>query len=90
MRYVRSYPTDLAVLRDLLPGIQTPVLIIAGQRDDVVPAANAEFLHDRLPKSKLTFVDAIHFTWEDAADEYADLVVNWFREGLCFRLRLKK
>ena len=81
MRYVRSYPTDLAVLRDLLPGIQTPVLIIAGQRDDVVPAANAEFLHDRLPKSKLTFVDAIHFTWEDAADEYADLVVDWFREG---------
>jgi pimeloyl-ACP methyl ester carboxylesterase len=41
MRYVRSYPTDLALLRDLLPRIQTPVLIIAGQRDDVVPAANA-------------------------------------------------
>jgi pimeloyl-ACP methyl ester carboxylesterase len=81
MNYVRSYPTDLAVLRDLLPGIQTPVLIIAGQRDDVVPAANAEFLRDRLPKSKLAFVNAIHFTWEDAADEYATLVTDWFGGG---------
>ena len=30
MRYVRTYPTELPVLRDLLPEIQTPVQIIAG------------------------------------------------------------
>jgi hypothetical protein len=27
MRYVRTYPTELPVLRDLLPQIQTPVRI---------------------------------------------------------------
>jgi pimeloyl-ACP methyl ester carboxylesterase len=74
MRYVRAYPTDLRVLRDLLPQIQTPVQIIAGERDPVVPPVNAEFLHQRLPKSKLDIIDAGHFTWEDAADEYAALV----------------
>jgi pimeloyl-ACP methyl ester carboxylesterase len=81
MRYVRAYPTDLPVLRDLLPGIQTPVQIIAGERDPVVPPANAEFLHERLPHSKLDIIDAGHFTWEDAADEYAALVTSWWGGG---------
>src|SRR4030095_3463958 len=63
MRYVRAYPTELPILRDLLPGIQTPVLIVAGERDTVVPVANAEFLNDRLPNSKLALINASHFTW---------------------------
>jgi pimeloyl-ACP methyl ester carboxylesterase len=81
MRYVRSYPTDLAALRLLLPQIKTPVQIIGGGRDLVVPPANAEFLHERLPNSKLNFVDAGHFTWEDAADEYAALATKWWEGG---------
>src|SRR5262245_28881719 len=52
MRYVRTYPEQLPVLRDLLPTIQTPVLILAGRRDPIVPPVNAEYLHERLPKSK--------------------------------------
>jgi pimeloyl-ACP methyl ester carboxylesterase len=81
MRYVRAYPTDLPVLRDLLPEIQTPVQIINGARDPVVPLVNAEYLHERLPKSKLDLLDAGHFTWEDAADEYAALVTSWWAGG---------
>jgi pimeloyl-ACP methyl ester carboxylesterase len=81
MRYVRSYPTELAVLRDLLPQVQTPVQIIAGARDPAVPPVNAEYLHERLPRSRLDIVDAGHFTWEDAADEYADLVTSWWSGG---------
>ena len=81
MRYVRSYPTDLPILRDLLPRIQTPVQIIAGARDPAVPPVNAEFLHERLPRSRLDVVDAGHYLWEDAADEYAALVTNWWNGG---------
>jgi pimeloyl-ACP methyl ester carboxylesterase len=81
MRYVRSYATELPVLRDLLPQIQTPVQIIAGAHDPAVPPVNAEFLHERLPNSKLDIIDAGHFTWEDAADEYAALVTSWWRPG---------
>jgi pimeloyl-ACP methyl ester carboxylesterase len=81
MRYVRTYPTDLAALRDLLPGIQTPVEIISGRRDRVVPPVNAEDLHQRLPRSKLDFIDASHFIWEDAADEYASIVTSWWGGG---------
>jgi pimeloyl-ACP methyl ester carboxylesterase len=81
MRYVRSYPTELAILRDLLPQIQTPVQLIAGKRDKVVPPVNAEFLHERLPRSKLDIIDTGHFTWEDGEDEYASLVTAWWRGG---------
>ena len=43
-----------------------------------MPPVNAEFLHERLPTSKLDIIDAGHFTWEDAADEYAALVTAWW------------
>ena len=81
MRYVRAYPAELPMLRDLLPQIQTPVQIIAGRHDPAVPPVNAEFLHDRLPHSKLDIIDAGHFTWEDAADRYATLVTSWWSGG---------
>jgi pimeloyl-ACP methyl ester carboxylesterase len=81
MRYVRSYPTELPILRDLLPEIQTPVQIIAGARDAAVPPVNAEYLHARLPASRLDLVDAGHFVWEDAAVEYAALITSWWNTG---------
>ena len=81
MRYVRTYPAELPVLRDLLPQIQIPVQIIAGRQDQAVPPVNAEFLHQRLPHSQLDIIDAGHFTWEDAADEYAVLVTTWWGGG---------
>jgi pimeloyl-ACP methyl ester carboxylesterase len=53
MRYVRTYPEQLPVVRDPLTKIGAPLLIINGVRDAVVPPVNAEYLHERLPKSKL-------------------------------------
>jgi pimeloyl-ACP methyl ester carboxylesterase len=81
IRYVQSYPTELAALRDVLPHIQTPVQIISGRRDAVVPLVNAEYLHDRLPCSELRVIDAGHFVWEDTADDYAALVTQWWAAG---------
>jgi pimeloyl-ACP methyl ester carboxylesterase len=87
IRYVQSYPTELEVLRDVLPHIQTPVQIISGLRDIVVPPVNAEYLHERLPHSELHLIDSGHFIWEDAADEYAALVNAWWADGFkaCMR-----
>jgi pimeloyl-ACP methyl ester carboxylesterase len=44
----------------------------------VVPPSNAESLDERLPNSKLDIIDAGHFTWEDAADQYAALATSWW------------
>ncbi|GAA1872915.1 alpha/beta fold hydrolase [Asanoa iriomotensis] len=81
MSYARAYPEDLPVLRDLLGGLETPVEIIAGRDDRAVPPVNGEFLHDRLPHSRLDLVDAGHFTWEEAPTTYADLVTTWWNGG---------
>ena len=78
MRYVHAYPGELPVLRYLLPEVQTPVQIIAGIRDTAIPPSNAEFLHARLPHSKLDVIDARHFAWEDNPTEYARLVTGWW------------
>jgi pimeloyl-ACP methyl ester carboxylesterase len=77
MRYVRRYPEELPQLADLLPGLATPVLIINGRHDPVVPLANAEFLHERLPNSRLAIIDAAHFVWEEAPVQYASLIIDW-------------
>jgi pimeloyl-ACP methyl ester carboxylesterase len=81
IRYVQSYPTELEAMRAVLPQIQTPVQIISGRSDAVVPLVNAEYLHERLPHSELRVVDAGHFIWEDAADEYAALITAWWADG---------
>jgi pimeloyl-ACP methyl ester carboxylesterase len=76
MRYVRRYPEELPVLAELLPMIATPVTIINGRYDRVVPLSNAEFLDERLPTSRLVIIDAGHFVWEEAPAEYAAAVVD--------------
>ena len=81
MRYVRTYPTELAALQLLLPGIQTPVEIVSGRWDPVVPPSNSEYLHQRLPRSRLDLIEGGHFIWEDAADEYASIVMSWWGGG---------
>jgi pimeloyl-ACP methyl ester carboxylesterase len=81
MRYVRRYPEELPALGELLPEIATPVTIINGRHDRVVPLANAEFLHERLPNSRLVVIDAGHFVWEEAPAEYASIVLDAMQEG---------
>jgi pimeloyl-ACP methyl ester carboxylesterase len=76
MRYARTYPEQLPELAELLPLITTPVTIISGRHDAVVPLANAEFLDERLPNSRLTVIDAGHFGWEEAPAEYASSIVD--------------
>jgi len=76
MRYVRRYPEELPVLSGLLAQIAAPVTIIAGKSDRVVPMANAEFLHERLPTSRVITLDAGHFAWEEKPQEYAAIVLE--------------
>ena len=76
MRYARRYSQELPVLAGLLPQITTPVTIINGRHDRVVPLANAEFLDQRLPTSRLVIIDAGHFAWEEAPAIYASTVLD--------------
>jgi pimeloyl-ACP methyl ester carboxylesterase len=80
-RYVRSYPEQLPRLAVLLPRIFTPVQIITGGRDPIVPVGNAEFLHSRLPNSRLDVLDTGHLAWEEAPGEYGAIIAAWANGG---------
>ena len=82
MRYVRRYPQELPELAELLPQITMPVTIINGLHDRVVPVANAEFLDERLPDSRVVLIDAGHFVWEEAPAEYASIILDAIARGL--------
>lgn len=76
MGYARRYPQELPELAALLPRIATPVTVINGLHDRVVPVANAEFLGERLPISRVVLLDAGHFVWEEAPAEYASTILE--------------
>ena len=81
-RYVRSYPEQLPVLRDLLPAIRVPVHIFAAADDPLVPVSNGEYLAERIPGSKLTILPASHFAWEEIPDQFAAIVADWVSRAL--------
>lgn len=76
-RFVQLYPEQLKVLKPRLASIETPVLVIVGRHDPYVPVSNGQYLFDRLPNARLEIVAAGHFTWEEAAQTFAALVLDW-------------
>jgi pimeloyl-ACP methyl ester carboxylesterase len=80
-RFVRHYPEQNPILGDLLPTIATPTQVVAGTADDLVPWSNNEYLHELLRNSVIHPLAAGHFAWEEAAEEYGRLVVDWIAGG---------
>jgi pimeloyl-ACP methyl ester carboxylesterase len=80
-RYVRSYPEQLPVLRDLLPGIQVSVHVFACADDPLVPVSNGEYLAQRIPGSRLTILPASHFAWEEIPGQFAALITDSVTEA---------
>jgi pimeloyl-ACP methyl ester carboxylesterase len=80
-RFVRHYPEQNPMLRDLLPSITTPTQILAGRHDELVPWSNNEYLDELLPNSKIHPLEAGHFAWEEAAEDYGRLTADWISGG---------
>jgi pimeloyl-ACP methyl ester carboxylesterase len=80
-RFVRHYPEQNPVLRDLLPTIATPTQIVAGRNDDLVPWSNNQYLDELLPHSAIHALDAGHYAWEQAPDDYGRLIADWIGGG---------
>ena len=80
-RFVRHYPEQNKVLGDLLPSVTTPTQIVAGAHDDLVPWSNNQYLADLRPNSEIHPLEAGHFGWEEASQEYGRLVADWISGG---------
>jgi pimeloyl-ACP methyl ester carboxylesterase len=76
-QYVRSYPEQLRLLRDVLPEVRVPVQVFGATDDPLVPVSNARYLAERIPGSELTVLAAGHFAWEQVPGEFASMVTDW-------------
>jgi pimeloyl-ACP methyl ester carboxylesterase len=79
-QFVRAYQEDLPLLEQRLGQIRTPVLVIAGKNDPIVPPANNQLLADRLPRSRLCLLEAEHRAWEEATEQYAQQILSHIKE----------
>jgi pimeloyl-ACP methyl ester carboxylesterase len=79
--FVRAYPRDLPRLKTLLPGIETPVLVLAGRHDPIVPPSNGELLAKHLSHCRHELLEGGHLIWEDAVDAYSAKLADWLRGG---------
>jgi pimeloyl-ACP methyl ester carboxylesterase len=50
---------------------------VAGANDDLVPWSNNQYLADVLPNTEIYSLDAGHFAWEEASQEYGRLIADW-------------
>ncbi|KQQ34855.1 hypothetical protein ASG19_13895 [Rhizobium sp. Leaf306] len=75
--FVRSYPEELPILKDQLHRIETPVLVLAGRNDPLVPPANGQLLLDHIKRSRQVLLDGGHLIWEDAAAQYGATIKDW-------------
>jgi pimeloyl-[acyl-carrier protein] methyl ester esterase len=71
----------LADLRDVLPEIMQPILVIAGERDKLTPHEASEYLAGNMPNSRLAIIKgAAHAPFLSHAAEFAENVTGFLNE----------
>ncbi|CAN7591227.1 alpha/beta fold hydrolase [Mesorhizobium sp. LjNodule214] len=79
--FVRAYPRDLPRLERVLGEIETPILILVGRDDPIVPPENGRLLAARLPRNRYIELDGGHLLWEDIPEIYAAEIERWLASG---------
>jgi pimeloyl-ACP methyl ester carboxylesterase len=72
------WDSDQRALTEIMPTIETPVMILHGRDDPLVAAWGAELHHEMMPSSKLVMLDASHFLPFMQAQETAGYLNAFF------------
>ena len=66
---------------DDLPNIKAPTLIIVGREDLIRPVTDAEFMHERIPNSRMEIIEgAAHMTNLEQPEVFNDALVSFLNE----------
>ena len=78
MGFLASYVTEVPELTKVVGTIDTPVLVLHGERDTFVGIGNSRRLADALPNSEFDIIpEAGHYSWEDNPEPYLAHVLRW-------------
>ena len=77
-----TYPENLATVDPHLAELDLPVKVFWGDLDQFLLVENAHQLHKRLKRSETTiFENCGHFSYQDKADEFAEMILSWVGGG---------
>ena len=77
-----TYPQNLATVDPHLATLDLPVQLFWGDLDQFLLLDNAKRLQERLPRSRLhVFERCGHFSYQDKADDFAAMVLDWVQGG---------
>src|SRR5436190_17512015 len=66
--------------RELLPGIKSPTLVIAGRHDVATPIAAGEYIRSQIPGASMTILDAAHISNVEQPHTFTDAVVGFLTQ----------
>jgi len=73
-------------IRDLLPGIQVPTLIVGGDRDPYVPLDHTQVLAESIPDAELIIWPGVgHMFFSECTIEFQRLLCSWLEHAEAFR-----
>jgi len=68
--------------RAALPTLQQATLVVAGERDTLIPHQATQYLADRIPNARLaTIKGAAHAPFLSHPEEFVELVLGFMRDG---------
>jgi 3-oxoadipate enol-lactonase len=67
-------------LREMLPKIKSPTLVIAGRHDMATPIAAGEFIRSQIPGASMTILDAAHISNVEQPHAFTDAVVGFLTQ----------
>ncbi len=80
--YFASYPEGLKAIDPHIDTLEVPVHVFWGDMDSFLGPENAELLHRRLPRSRLTvFEECGHFCYQDKPEEFTQMIRDWIHGG---------
>ena len=80
--FLASYPDEMPVLTRVVGTIDTPVLVLHGERDTFVGIGNSQRLAEALPNSEFHVIpEAGHYAWEDNPEPYLAHVLSWIDQA---------
>ena len=80
--WFKTYPENLATVDPHLAMLDLPVQIFWGDLDMFLLVDNGRRLQQRLKRSQLrVFERCGHFSYQDKADEFANMVIDWAKGG---------
>jgi len=80
--WFKTYPENLATIDPHLDDFKLPMQIFWGEKDVFLTTENAQIMHKRVPKNKMTiFKDCGHYAYQDQPEKFAQMVIDWVNGG---------